>query len=102
MALLPRRHRLCAASPTFALVHEYGRGGEAAALVHAELYRLLGAPSKAAGIEDLGLAEARERGAVVVVEWPEALSEASDGVEVEISLGDDEARRIVARRAPRG
>ena len=87
------------ASPTFALVHEYGAGGGSPLLVHADLYRLLGASPAASSTEDLGLVEARERGAVVVVEWPEGLAGREDGVEVAISLGDDEARRIVVRRA---
>lgn len=89
------------ASPTFALVHEYGAPGRPPRLVHADLYRLLvaGAISTAA-IDDLGLAEARAAGAVVVVEWPEGLSDVGDAVDVTISLLDDDARRIVVRRAP--
>ncbi len=87
------------ASPTFALVHEYGPAGKPPLLVHADLYRLLGTSSRGAVTDDLGLAEAREKGAVVVVEWPEGLERDRDGVEVRISVGDDEARRIVIRRA---
>jgi len=87
------------ASPTFALVHEYGAPGAPPILVHADLYRLLGTASGGAATEDLGLAEARERGSVVVVEWPEGFDRDRDAVEVEISLEDDEARRIVVRRA---
>jgi tRNA threonylcarbamoyladenosine biosynthesis protein TsaE len=89
------------ASPTFALVHEYGPAGMPPILVHADLYRLQGASRGDAAIEDLGLAEARERGAVVVVEWPEGLDRERDRdrLEVEISLDGDEARRIVIRRA---
>ncbi|MCA9576563.1 MAG: tRNA (adenosine(37)-N6)-threonylcarbamoyltransferase complex ATPase subunit type 1 TsaE [Sandaracinaceae bacterium] len=50
------------ASPTFALVHEY----DARHLVlHADLYRLSG-PEE---VEELGLLERREEGAVCVVEW---------------------------------
>jgi len=52
-----------------------------------------------ASTEDLGLAEARERGAVVVVEWPEGLGETRDALEVTISLENGETRRIVLRRA---
>lgn len=89
------------ASPTFALVHEYGPAGVPPILVHADLYRLLGTSSRGAVADDLGLAEARERGAVVVVEWPEGLDQERDRdpVAIEISLEDDEARRIVVRRA---
>lgn len=87
------------ASPTFALVHEYGTAGEPPILVHADLYRLLGTSSRGVAIDDLGLAEARENGAVVVVEWPEGLERERDAVEIEISLENDETRRITVRRA---
>ena len=56
------------ASPTFALVHEYGPDGEAPRLVHADLYRLSG--GDVAKAEDLGLDEARAAGSVVAIEWP--------------------------------
>lgn len=85
------------ASPTFALVHEYGPAGMPPLLVHADLYRLLG--STPVPTDDLGLEEARERGAVVVVEWPEGAAAGAETVRVEISLEDAEARRIVVRRA---
>jgi len=89
------------ASPTFALVHEYGPAGVPPILVHADLYRLLGTSSRGAVADDLGLAEARERGAVVVVEWPEGLDQERDRdtIAIEISLEDDETRRIVVDRA---
>lgn len=86
------------ASPTFALVHEYGPEGEAPLLVHADLYRLLGARPVSA--EELGLDEARARRAVVVVEWPEGVPEEPDAVDVTLALEDEGARRIVVRRAP--
>jgi tRNA threonylcarbamoyladenosine biosynthesis protein TsaE len=88
------------ASPSFALVHEYGAPAGTPLLVHADLFRLLGTGAAApANLDDLGLAEARAGGAVVVVEWPEELPDERDAVEVTISLEDDEARRIVVRRA---
>lgn len=87
------------ASPTFALVHEYGSAGEPPILVHADLYRLLGTSSRGVAIDDLGLAEARQKGSVVVVEWPEGLERDRDAVEIEILLEKDETRRIVVRRA---
>ena len=86
------------ASPTFALVHEYGPRGAPPLLVHADLYRLLGTERSAGATEDLGLDEARARGAVVVVEWPEGLAGGDPDVEVEITPEDDGTRRIVVRR----
>ncbi len=73
--------------------------GEPPILVHADLYRLLGTSSRGVATDDLGLAEARERGAVVVVEWPEGLEKEPDAVEIEIFLENDETRRILVRRA---
>jgi tRNA threonylcarbamoyladenosine biosynthesis protein TsaE len=56
------------ASPTFALVHEYGPP-EQSVLLHADLYRLApGEPLRY--LEDLGLEEGLRRGAVVAIEWP--------------------------------
>ncbi len=55
------------ASPTFALVHEYGPPGRPPLLLHADFYRL-DAAGRGAGVSDLGL---DERGsAVVAIEWP--------------------------------
>lgn len=55
------------ASPTFALVHEYGPPGRPPLLLHADFYRL-DAAGGGAGVSDLGL---DERGsAVVAIEWP--------------------------------
>ena len=55
------------ASPTFALVHEYGPPGRPPVLLHADFYRL-DPESRGAGVSDLGL---EERGsAVVAIEWP--------------------------------
>jgi tRNA threonylcarbamoyladenosine biosynthesis protein TsaE len=87
------------ASPTFALVHEYGPPEAPPILVHADLYRLLGTSADRAATDDLGLAEARERGSVVVVEWPEGLGSDREALEVEILLEGDEARRIIVRLA---
>jgi tRNA threonylcarbamoyladenosine biosynthesis protein TsaE len=88
------------ASPTFALVHEYGPAGRPPVLVHADLYRLLGTSALTSAREDLGLSEAQERGAVVVVEWPEGLPDEEAAVRVTITPENDGARRILVRRAP--
>lgn len=53
-------------SPTFTLANEY-RLPEGGSLVHFDLYRL----ASPEGLYDLGLEDALERGARMVVEWPE-------------------------------
>jgi tRNA threonylcarbamoyladenosine biosynthesis protein TsaE len=53
------------ASPTFALVNEYGPAGRPPVLVHADLYRLTDGSS---GIADLGLESYED--AILAVEWP--------------------------------
>jgi tRNA threonylcarbamoyladenosine biosynthesis protein TsaE len=88
------------ASPTFALVHEYGPEGRPPLLVHVDLYRLLDDARLASAIEGLGLDEAREDGAVVVVEWPEGLPVSPGDYEVKVTPERDGARRIEVRRAP--
>ena len=47
-----------------------------------------------------GLDEAREEGAVVVVEWPEGLPAGRGDFEVKVTPEEDGARRIEVRRAP--
>ena len=56
------------ASPTFAILHEYGGAGGEIRLRHLDLYRL---EDRAADLEILGLPES-VAGAPVVVEWPGA------------------------------
>jgi len=89
-------------SPTFALVHEYrpppgsaspepieGRRGRT--LVHVDLYRLRGGE-----IDDLGLEELSEDGAVVAIEWAEKLGAAPRGaIRVEIRDCGGDVREIV-------
>ena len=90
---VPREVRV--ASPTFALVHEY----EASLpVVHADLYRLDG-PEAA---RELGLREARGRGAVVVAEWAERFADelGPDGLVVRLESHATSGRR--ARFEPRG
>jgi len=54
------------ASPTFALVHEYGPADGEARLVHIDLYRI--APGEAE-LREIGIPEIL-RGRVAVIEWP--------------------------------
>jgi tRNA threonylcarbamoyladenosine biosynthesis protein TsaE len=75
--------RIAVASPTFTLVQEYPLAGRT--LLHADLYRLLEAPSFEAEIARLDLREQREAGAIVVVEW---------GDQALGALGGDPALRV--------
>ena len=77
------------ASPTYTLIHEYGK---AARVYHIDLYRLDYARQAAA----LGLDEIFDSGAVVLVEWGERFPEIMPARRVEIRLrrtGED-AREI--------
>lgn len=88
------------ASPTFALVHEYGPDGRPPLLVHVDLYRLPADGRLESAVEGLGLDEAREGGAVVVVEWPESLPVSPGDFVVRVTPEEDGARRIEVHRAP--
>jgi len=57
-------------SPTFTLMNEYARDlGARVPVVHADLYRLLGAPDLEEEIAELGLRARRGDGWAVLVEW---------------------------------
>jgi tRNA threonylcarbamoyladenosine biosynthesis protein TsaE len=93
---VPREVRV--ASPTFALAHEY-RGR--VRVVHADLYRLDGAEAA----RELGLREARDRGAVLVAEWAERFADelGPDGLVVRLEAGGEGPRRArLEARGPRG
>lgn len=81
------------ASPTFALVHEYGPAGEPA-LVHADFYRL----EPSSDLSDLGLDESLARGAVVAIEWPRPPFSARPAWHVRIAERDAGAREITIER----
>jgi tRNA threonylcarbamoyladenosine biosynthesis protein TsaE len=71
------------ASPTFTLIHEYGR------VYHIDLYRL----DEARQVVGLGVEEIFDRDAVVLVEWGERFPGLMPGKRVEIRIeptGDDE------------
>jgi len=74
-------------SPTFTLVHEYATRPP---LVHADVYRL----ASVADVLDLGLAEQRDEGKVLFVEWGAAHVEAlgGDATVIELSLDPRRAR----------
>ncbi len=81
-------------SPSFTLIHEYGRSGGEATVFHVDLYRLEGQREIATlGLEDL-LEEGRR--AVVLIEWGEKLKDLFAGPRWEIHLTDlgGDRRRI--------
>ena len=82
-------------SPTFALLHQYeGR----LPIVHADLYRL----GDAVELEELGIEELLEDGAVLFVEWGRKFSEIAERTSlwVDLEIVSDVARR--ARLQPQG
>lgn len=80
-------------SPSFTLIHQYGRGD--LKVFHVDLYRLEGARE----IATVGLEDLFDEGqpAVVLVEWGEKLKGLFPGPRWEIHLADlgDDRRRIV-------
>lgn len=85
------------ASPTFALVHEYGPPGRDPLLFHADFYRLASAGPGAA-LEDLGLDDARTGRAVLAVEWPRPPLTESPAWRVRILETGPTSRRIRVTR----
>jgi tRNA threonylcarbamoyladenosine biosynthesis protein TsaE len=75
-------------SPTFALIHEYGRGR----VYHVDLYRLE-KPEEAAR---LGLEEIFERDAVILIEWGERFLSLmpEERFEIRLSALKNGSRRI--------
>jgi tRNA threonylcarbamoyladenosine biosynthesis protein TsaE len=80
------------ASPTFAILHEYGGAGGEIRLRHLDLYRL---EDRARDLEILGLPESVS-GAPVVVEWPGTAIRKTlpPTIEIRIDTLPDGARRI--------
>lgn len=75
------------ASPTFTLIHEYGR------VYHIDLYRL----DRAAELATLGLDEIFDRDAIVLIEWGERFPRLMPRERIEICLRvvDGDTREIV-------
>ena len=82
-------------SPTFQLVRVY-RGP--LQLAHVDLYRLAEAELGGAGLEELGLEELLDQGAVVV-EWGDRLREPG-AARVAIEVIDERRRRLRIEEAP--
>ena len=79
-------------SPTFALLHQY-RGW--LPIVHADLYRL----GDAAELEELGLEEVLEEGAVLLVEWGRRFEEIAERTVlwVELDIASEHRRQVCLR-----
>jgi tRNA threonylcarbamoyladenosine biosynthesis protein TsaE len=76
-------------SPTFTLLHEYGKGGD---VFHGDLYRI----ESFADFETLGVEDIFARPAVVILEWSEKFPLKTPWPEIRVRLehlGGD-ARRI--------
>lgn len=87
------------ASPTFTLVQEYAvpKG----VLLHADLYRLRDAAAPAEETRRLGLAERREEGAILLVEWAEGLERELGGepaLSISLELEGDARRAALGGR----
>jgi tRNA threonylcarbamoyladenosine biosynthesis protein TsaE len=81
------------ASPTFTLVREYRNGR--VDLLHVDVYRL----DRVQDVVDLALEERIDEGAVLVIEWGDAVESLlpPDHLVIEMTTGDDAARRIRVR-----
>jgi tRNA threonylcarbamoyladenosine biosynthesis protein TsaE len=84
-------------SPTFSLVNRYSGGKRL--LYHVDLYRI----ENERELEELGLEELEEEGAVLVVEWAEKLGRhrSSDATEVSFEVEEESKRRITIREPVR-
>ena len=77
-------------SPTFALVNRYGGGRRV--LYHIDLYRI----EHERELDELGIEEMEEEGALLVVEWAEKLGRhrRRDAVTIHLEVAGDTRRRI--------
>ena len=80
-------------SPTFTLIHEYGRSPQGARVYHIDLYRL----ERPEEVARLGLEEIFDRDAVVLIEWGERFPQLmpADGIEIRIEAPSEHIRQIV-------
>lgn len=82
---LPEHERVT--SPTFTLIQEYQTSRR---VMHADLYRLHAAEE----VDELGLIEARQDGAVLVVEWGRPYEQQLGGGALFIELHTEPHRRL--------
>ena len=78
------------ASPTFTLIHEYGRS-----VYHIDLYRL----DTEAEVETLGLDDIFDRNAIVLIEWGERFPRlmCQDRIEIRLKTLEEDQREIEIR-----
>lgn len=76
-------------SPTFTLIHEYGKAHK---VYHVDLYRL----DRVGEVAALGLEELFEKDSVVLVEWGERFPQImpAERIEIRIETGDGDQREI--------
>jgi tRNA threonylcarbamoyladenosine biosynthesis protein TsaE len=76
-------------SPTFTLIHEYGKWPK---VYHVDLYRL----DRVDEVAALGLEELFEKDSVVLVEWGERFPQImpAERIEIRIEAGDGDQREI--------
>ena len=78
-------------SPSFTLVHEYGRERK---VYHVDLYRV----ESARDFATLGLEDLIDEGAIVLVEWGEKLNFPAPQVRIRLDHLGNEDRRIVVQK----
>ena len=80
-------------SPSFTLVHEYGRERK---VYHVDLYRV----ESARDLATLGLEDLIDQRAIVLVEWGEKLNFPALQVRIKLDHLGNEDRRIVVQKEP--
>lgn len=77
-------------SPTFTLIHEYGRNKE---VYHVDLYRLEDLREAAS----LGLEELFECDSIVLIEWGERFPELmpADAIQIRLEMRDGDRREVI-------
>ena len=80
-------------SPTFTLIHEYGRSSQPARVYHIDLYRL----DRPEEVARLGLDELFDRDAVVLIEWGERFPQImpAERVEIRIEAPSEHIRYVI-------